>query len=52
MIARRLTTNNVVKPDATVMSVIAAGQPVVLTNTPRVPRTSRLSCAQMVRGLI
>ena len=32
MIARRLTTNNVVKPDATVMSVIAAGQPVVLTN--------------------
>ena len=34
MIARRLTANNVVKPDATVMSVIAAGQPVVLTNIP------------------
>lgn len=34
MIARRLTANNVVKPDATVKSVIAAGQPVVLTNIP------------------
>ena len=41
MIARRLTANNVVKPDATVL-VIAAGQPVVPTNTLRVPRTSKV----------
>ena len=34
MIARRLTANNVVKPDVTVTAVIAAGQPVVLANTP------------------